>query len=362
MSPEFSSRSGHFARIAALETAGQSFVTATVVMRRAPVSSHLGDRAIIHPDGRMEGFVGGACSREIVRKHALLALDLGQPRLVMIRPDASEFPAAGVSETEVVVPMTCASEGSVNVYLEPHLPTRTLLVVGLTPVAELVARLGETVGERVWRVVTAEERRDLEPGAQGPTLEELGAALEALPAPLRAGLSAVVASQGHYDELALEALLRAGVGSVSLLASRRRAASVVELLHLQGLGPEQTGRIRAPAGLDLGARTPGEVAVSILAGLIAERRGGRRDVEAQSAGATPPAPARAPQVGEPSASGPGDSPEFAVSPVDGERVRIAGALHFADHEGTRYYFSCPNCKRRFLKEPERYLRAPAPEA
>lgn len=360
MAPDSSTRSGHFARVAALEEAGQSFVTATVVLRRAPVSSHLGDRAIIHADGRMEGYVGGACSREIVRRQALLALEAGHPRLVMIRPDASEFPAAssgtGSTDTEVVVPMTCASEGSVNVYLEPHVPAHTLLVVGLTPVAEMVARLGGALGERVWRVVSEGERRDLEPGGVGLTLEELGPALAALPAPALAGVSAVVASQGHYDELALEALLRAGVGSVSLLASRRRAATVLELLHLQGLGAEQTGRIRAPAGLDLGARTPGEVAVSILAELVAERRGRRAQVEAGVTGpvAAPPPPARPtePSVAE-------DAAEFAVSPVDGERIRIAGALHYADHGGTRYYFSCPNCKRRFLKDPERYLGAQA---
>ncbi|WP_102125036.1 XdhC family protein [Deinococcus planocerae] len=360
MSLDSSSRTGHFARVAALEAAGQSFVTATVVLRRAPVSSHLGDRAIIHEGGRMEGFVGGACSREIVRKQALLALERGEPRLVMIRPDASEFPGPGVSETEVVVPMTCASEGSVNVYLEPHLPAQTLLVVGLTPVAEMVARLAEAMGERVRRVVSEEERRDLDPGAEGLTLEELGPALAALPAPALERVAAVVASQGHYDELALEALLRAGVRSVSLLASRRRAASVLELLHLQGLTPEQTARVRAPAGLDLGARTPGEVAVSILAGLIEERRGGRRDVEARGVGSSPPPPVETPRGSELAVSGSENDSEFAVSPVDGERVRIAGALHFADHEGTRYYFSCPNCKRRFLKDPGRYLTAPQP--
>jgi len=169
------SRADHHARVARLEAEGARFVTATVVLRRAPVSSHMGDRAIVHEDGRMEGFVGGACSREIVRRQALEVLAGGSPRLVMIRPDAASEPDAGLEA--VVVPMTCASEGSVNVYLEPHQPARTLLVVGLTPVAEMVYRLAAAMGERVQRVVTREERRDLEPGTPALDLPALTDAL-----------------------------------------------------------------------------------------------------------------------------------------------------------------------------------------
>jgi xanthine dehydrogenase accessory factor len=357
MSFDATSRADHHARIAELEAAGQPFVTATVVLRRAPVSSHMGDRAIVHADGRMEGFVGGACSREIVRRQALEALLVGQPRLVMIRPDASSEPDLGGEA--VVVPMTCASEGSVNVYLEPHLPVRTLLVVGLTPVAEMVYRLAVSMGERVLRVVTGDEQRDLGPGTRSLGLDDLPGTLSAMSPGGLAQVSAVVASQGHYDELALEALLRGGVTSLALLSSRKRAVTVRELLHLQGLGSEHTDLIRAPAGLDLGARTPGEVAVSILAGLIADRQGkavqsgtvqnssgqdgtGERMAVQQ---------ALAPEV--PASASP--RPGYAVSPVDGEEVQIEGALHYADHGGTRYYFTCPNCKRRFLKSPESYL-------
>src|SRR6478672_5156304 len=116
-----------FEQIAALRREGRSFALATVVARRAPVSAHLGDRAIIFADGRMEGFVGGACAREIVRQQALESMAARHGRLVSIRPDASD-PAASGGE-HVVVPMTCSSEGAVDVFVEPFVQPRSLIVV-----------------------------------------------------------------------------------------------------------------------------------------------------------------------------------------------------------------------------------------
>ena len=378
------SPSGSFhARLAALQQAGERFVTATVVQRRAPVSSHLGDRAIIYPGGRMEGFVGGACSRDIVRKQALAALELGQPRLVMIRPDASELPL-GSGQDVVVVPMTCASEGAVNIYLEPHLPARLLIVAGLTPVAGMLVRLGAALGERVEQVVSEDERQDLPAGQWAVTLADLPAILAALLPGVCRSAAAVVASQGHYDELALEALLHAGVGDVALLSSRRRAVSVRELLTLQGVPPHDVQRVQAPAGLDLGGKTPGEVALAILAGIVARRHSGQQagrlqQGEHDAAPKSAPTPERTVLVPEPSARSPEAQtpvsavaagtvlsssglpvwgvtrPGYARSPVDGEEVQIAGALHHADHHGQRYYFTCPNCKCRFLKDPAQFL-------
>src|SRR4030095_16969728 len=123
-----------FEQIAALRRDGQSFALATVVGRHAPVSAHLGDRAIVFADGRMEGFVGGACSREIIRQQALDALKARCSRLVSIQPHASA--TATWPGEHVFVPMTCVSEGAIDVYVEPFVRARRLLVVGATPVAE----------------------------------------------------------------------------------------------------------------------------------------------------------------------------------------------------------------------------------
>jgi xanthine dehydrogenase accessory factor len=351
-------------QLSELQRSGASFVTATVVSRRAPVSSHLGDRAVVHADGRMDGFVGGSCSREIVRRQALDVLRLGRPRLVLIRPDASEETLQHAQDAEsVVVPMTCASEGAVDVYLEPHVPAPLLLVVGLTPVAEALARLGALMEREVVRVVTAAERGDLSDGDTCVALADLAAYLDALPEARLSGMAAVVASQGHYDEPALEPLLRSGVGFVGLLASRKRAVTVRELLELQGLSAEQTGRIRNPVGLDLGARTPAEVAVSILAEIIAvsqskvpmftSSEGYDAAQHRAEAGVLLPTAELNPGL-------PSPRPGFAFSPVDGEEIEMATAVHFAEYSGATYYFTCANCKRRFLKNPQQFLTQPEP--
>ncbi len=381
-----------------LKNSGSSFVTATVVSRKAPVSSHLGDRALVFADGRMQGFVGGSCSREIVRKQALEALKLGKPRLVLIRPDATLETIQHAADAEsVVVPMTCASEGAVDVYLEPHSPKPLLLVAGFTPVAEAVTKMAALLEYKIVRIVTEAELRDLEPNA-AVALSDLPVFLEQLSVVSRASLAAVVATQGHYDEPVLEALLLAKIGFVSLLASRKRAVTVRELLELQGVPLELVGQIRNPAGLDINAKTPAEVAVSILAEIIKTRDSsqamftnsskyqkpgignentlsvtgrvqatkarevlilGQEDPPLQNVGNYLQTRRGDPR-GLPATQPKNDDliPEntaFAISPVDGERIEIASAVHFADYNGTRYYFTCANCKRRFLKDPLKFL-------
>jgi xanthine dehydrogenase accessory factor len=244
-----------FARAMELDEGPEPFALATVVVRRSPVSSHLGDRAIVRADGTMEGFVGGACSREVVCRHALDAMRTGRGRLLQIRSDpTADVPHDDESE-RVVVPMGCASEGSVDVYIEPHLPRRVLLVAGLTPVAHDVARAGALLDRfRVVRAGSAAQVRD---------------ALGALDASGRASLCAVVATQGMFDEAALELVLSESAPAyVGLLASRKRAASVLAILAQQGVPAERLRAVRSPAGLDLGAHRPSEVAVTILAEII----------------------------------------------------------------------------------------------
>jgi xanthine dehydrogenase accessory factor len=357
--------------VLALKSSGSSFVTATVVSRRAPVSSHLGDRALIFADGRMQGFVGGSCSREIVRKQALEALNLGKPRLVLIRSDASFETMQHASDAEgIVVPMTCASEGAVDVYLEPHSPVPLLLIAGFTPVAQAVARMAILLEYNVIRIVTQAELRDCEPNT-AVALPELPAFLQQLSPESRAKLAAVVATQGHYDEPVLEALLLAGVGFISLLASRKRAVTVRELLELQGVPPELIASIRNPAGLDINAKTPAEVAVSILAEIIKARDSSQAmftsSSQYQDIRRGDPRGRPAPSIGNedllPVTGRVQDPPQqggaFAISPVDGERIEIASALHFAEYNGLTYYFTCANCKRRFLKDPQKFLTVTA---
>ncbi len=244
----------------------RAYAVATVVNRVAPVSSHLGDRAIIHADGRMVGFVGGSCSRDIVRTQALATLRTGEPRLVRIRHATLE---SEQQRDTVTILMGCASEGAVDVYIEPHVPKRQLLLAGFTPVADALAQLASPLDFVVTRFVDA---RELENGSNGMNLqpvESLSEFLNDLEGDVRSRTVAIAASQGHYDERALSAFLQHDLAFVGLLASRKRAESVMEVLQQEGISAERTGRIRSPVGLPIGARKPAEVAVAILAEVIA---------------------------------------------------------------------------------------------
>jgi xanthine dehydrogenase accessory factor len=329
-----------FEQIAALRREGQSFAVATVVARQAPVSAHLGDRAIVFADGRMEGFVGGACSREIIRQQALAAMKARCGRLVSIRTEAGG--SSGSNDEHVIVPMTCVSEGAIDVYVEPFVPARRLIVVGATPVAESVARLARHMNYDVVRVVESRELRDLD--QEAAMLGVTVAALDTLEAVLResarggSDLAAVVASQGHYDEEALETILRCGAAYIGLVASRTRGAAVRTLLEARGV--PGTATIRNPAGLDLGARTPPEVALSILAEIVQASPSGVSRVAAPTAA--------------PSAAAPPMS-TTAIDPVCGMSVTVLSARHTADVDGAPYYFCCAQCRAKFLNDPQAYL-------
>ena len=313
-----------FARPAQLERDRVAFALATVVARRSPVSSHLGDRALILADGTMDGFVGGACSREVVRREALRAIASGTPRLLRIRPERGAADAA--DGDAIVVPMGCASGGSVDVYIEPHVPLRRLIVAGDTAVADALARIAAQVPYDVVRVVDARELDALDAVA-GVHAIALGALDDLLDAERRAGrtgLLAVVASQGHYDEEVLEALLAAEPAFVGLVASRRRAAEVAAALARRGAAAEHVAMVHAPAGLDLGARTPGDVAISILAEIVGAA------ATAEQGGA----------AAEPAAVG--------IDPVCGMEVALDGARHRTEVDGRTYVFCCAGCQAAFV--------------
>jgi xanthine dehydrogenase accessory factor len=312
-----------FDRVAALRREGKPFAVATVVGRHAPVSAHLGDRAIVFADGRMEGFVGGACSREIVRREALASIAARQGRLVSIAPGVG---TADSTPEHVVVPMTCASEGAVDVFVEPFLKSRTLIVVGATPVGAALARLGRAMEYEIVRVVESREHADAaSDGGTVLVLDRLGDALDTA----GTDCAVVVASQGHYDEDALEVALTRPVGYVGLVASRKRGATVRSLLEERGVA--NVDSIRSPAGLDLGARAPAEVALSILAEIV--QSSARAEI-------APPSVALA---------------ETAVDPVCGMDVTVATARYTADVDGTTYYFCAASCREAFVKNPQSFL-------
>ncbi|MDR5683163.1 MAG: XdhC family protein [Armatimonadota bacterium] len=306
-------------RAAELRRAGRPFVLATVVRVEKPASTHPGDRALVTADGMLEGWVGGACSEPLVVREALRALVDRKARLVRIGPEDG-----GTSEGWVSAVTTCPSGGTVELFLEPVEPDPHLVVFGDSLVARTLVRLARTVGYRVTSVVEAE--------GHGPEADVVF--VRTLPSGSVTHVDgAVVATMGHWDEDALGEALRARVEYVALVASRRRARSVLDELRRRGFSDQDLAKVRAPAGLDLGPSTQEEIALAVLAEFAAHRR-------------------------SPSAQHRYAAPEEVTDPVCGMKVSTRGAAPTHRYRETTYYFCCSHCRDRFALAPQRYLVQP----
>jgi xanthine dehydrogenase accessory factor len=230
-------------RSAELEAARTPFVEVVVVRCAAPTSARPGDRALVLGDGTIEGFVGGSCADTTVRLQALRVLETGEPVLLRILPDEDD-PSRPAEDGAVVVANPCLSGGALELFLEPHMPSPRIAVAGESPVARALVELAGDVGFAA----------------------RLGAVAEP------GDFAAVVATLGHGDAEALRCALDAGCEHVALVASRVRGAAVLDELRAAGTPEEQVARVKTPAGLDIGARTHAEIALSILAELVSVRR------------------------------------------------------------------------------------------
>lgn len=340
----------YLVRAHALAEAGQAFVVATVVRAHAPTAAKAGAKAIITADGALEGWVGGACTQPAVVRESLKALADGTPRFLRLGPPEQ---LAGGQPGVIEVPLTCVSGGTLEIYLDPHRPAPRLLLVGHLPVVEALAALGADLG---FDVTVAGEGVTPE---QYPRAAQVRGYDPGRPAELAvpAGAYVVVATHGHYDEPALETVLQSDAAYVALVASRKRGAAVREYLRGSGLTSERLDRLRCPAGLDLGAVAPEEIALSILAEIVQVRR---RGAQASSASAsTAAAPPSAPELPaallamRPAAL-PTPGPGEAVDPVCHMLVEIAGARYKSEYNGRSYYFCAPGCQRTFAKNPAQF--------
>jgi xanthine dehydrogenase accessory factor len=315
---------------------GEPFVLAVVVRRESYSSAHQGDMAVITADGGYHGWLGGNCTQPTVKREARRALADGQPRLVSLSPEPGRNARPGVT----ALPMTCHSGGSVDVYLEPILPVPRLLVFGPSPAARALAALGHGMGYLV-DVVDPTGDRVAFPSADrilsSPSAPEVGA--------LGAGaenLFAVVATMGENDEDSVAAALALEPAYLGVVASRKRFGLIRESLVGRGIPGERLDRIKNPAGLDLGARLPEEVALSILAEMVQVRRSRLAELADEAAA-----------VAAPTAQG------EAIDPVCGMTVVTASARARAEHAGRAYFFCNPRCREKFLAAPERYLAGEA---
>jgi len=306
-------------RAAELRRRGETFVVATVVRVEPPTSAQAGDKALITADGKLWGWVGGSCSEGLVRREAIIAMGDAQPRLVKIAPDESPDHLPGV----VSHLSTCPSAGKLDVFIDPQLPRPLLLVVGDTPAARTLVKLGATIGYKTCAV---------HPGALAtdfPEADQVIGSLDLAPAQPNASTWAVVATMGHYDEVAIEALLRYDVAYIGLVASRRRAATVLGVLQGRGVGGLE--RVRRAADSSVGGSQE-EIALATLAEIAAERHADQRRY------AIP-------------------LPETAIDPICGMTVEVRGAMHTLRAGETIHYFCGARCLDAFkLREGQSISR------
>ncbi len=293
------------------------FALATVVVANQPTSGTPGARAIITSDAKIEGWVGGHCAQPTVVRQSLAALEDGQPRLVVLSPDAEvDVPhKAGV----IPVTMTCAGQGELQIFVEPFLPKAELVVIGSSPVARMLAQFGSLLDFEVW---ACDPNADMDAFPQADRLME---DLEALKSQLSPRSYVVVATFGGYDEAAIEAALESQASYVGLVASKKRMASIVDFLQEQGVSAEQLQRLQRPVGLPGRALRPAEIAFSVMAALVELRR----DAVGLSLEEVP-----APRA-------------EAIDPICGMTVDIATAMHKTERHGQMYYFCCAGCQAKF---------------
>lgn len=267
-----------------------AFVTATVVRAMRPTSVRPGDSAIVLADGTIEGFVGGVCAQASVRLHAARVLETGEPVILRLEPGGGE---ASAEDAIVVDHNPCLSGGTMEIFLEPQLPAARILVVGDTPIARVLAEVARAAGYDVH--------------ADEPTEEDS---------------AVVVASHGEDEERVLSAALEAGVGYVALVASDKRGAAVRDSLD----GPDALReQLHTPAGLAIGATTPAEIAIAILAEIVSTRV------------ARPVLLSASPAV-------------TAIDPICGMEVSAVDATVHIEVDGERVYFCCEGCRDRYLEQ------------
>jgi xanthine dehydrogenase accessory factor len=285
-----------------LSDRGETFAWATVVWRQGPSSGKEGCQAIVTADGVLDGWIGGACAEPAVVREAVRAIADGEPRLLLLGTSGrfGETVPAGMT----VVPIACQSEGALEIYVEPVEPAPHLLVVGRSPMARTLVGLATALGWSAELIGRTE-------------FDEIG------PRSM-----VVVATQGHFDEDAVEGALRAAPAYVGLVGSRRRGEAVLGYLADRGVPRADLDRVRVPAGLDLGPVPHREIAVAILAELVAFR-------------ASRPA------------AGPSPVPE-PVDPVCGMTVEPIGEA--IEYEGRAYHFCCAGCRDAFRRDPGAYAR------
>lgn len=325
---------------ARLTSERQPYALATVVRSERPTSGKPGNMALISADGVMHGWIGGSCTRSEVIRHALETLDQGEPRLLAFGS------SSGRPDDLVPVPMSCSSGGKVEVHVNPVLPAPVLIVAGRSPVALALVRLGGAMGYATVAEASEEVAEDEALAAAADEVVDDLAETAARYAERPRGwkLYGVVATMGQRDERSLAELAAAAPDYLGVIASPTRMEEVRRVLAAHGLDEAEIARVRGPAGLNIGAESPEEIAVSILAEIV------QLEAQPKESGAVGSGDAAAED-----AATAARAEDQATDPVCGMTVPVAGSPSSV-YEGEPVYFCCEGCRARFDASPEAYLQ------
>lgn len=335
-----------FSKANELKTNGVPFATATVIRVEKPTSGKTGDKAIITADGTLYGWIGGSCAQPTVIKEALRALSTGESRFIRLSPDPSSLvPREGLID----LPMMCFSGGTLEIYIEPQHALPRLLIMGSTPIARYLAHLGKVMNYEVIAV----DPDGGELAHADRSIADLDTAAEYI----RPETFVVIATHGHYDEPAVEAVAKAKPAYIGVVASQKRFKAILEYLHGQGLTDDELIVLKAPAGLDIQARTGDEIALSIMAEIVQRRR---NRTEAFDIEALQPDDAQSHAEHHPGETPNKVSPAIAIDLICGMEVEIATAKFTHVYEGQTYYFCSAGCKTTFASNPTEYVESEPP--
>lgn len=315
-----------------LKKKNEPFAIAQVVRRDAPSSGKVGDKALINKYGEIIGWVGGGCVKGIVVKEAEDAIRTGKARLVKIGKSFTESKQEGVMEYK----MTCQSEGTVEIYIEPVLPPPHLLVIGNSAIARALVKMAGFAGYWITGVAQDATLRTFE------KVDELITQINLSQVKTSVASFIVVVTQGEGDEKALAEALKKEYAYLGFVASRKKMASIKEFLESSGIDKKKIESITSPAGIDIKAKKPEEVAISILAQII----------QIQNSMAVPVAFEQFETTKEDG----GKAPVYYINPVCGVPVDMNNPKHVVDYKGEKVYFCCDGCKVKFDAEPDKYMK------
>jgi len=297
-----------------------AYATAVIVRRKIPSSGKPGDKAIITADGHIHGWVGGGCTQGIVLKEALLSIQEGKPRHISITPTANKNEDLYTKSYS----MTCQSGGEVDVFIDPVLPKPTIHLFGISHIALALSKIAIAANYPVICVGNQADKSIFPEVDHFMSTDDFTEVEDAY---------IVVCTQGLNDEISLLTATRSNPAYLSFVSSRKKANAIFNYLRKEGVSFDQLKTIKTPAGIDIGAKLPEEVAISILAQIIQHSRQVKEQQPIQI-----------------------NNEDYYINPVCQIPVQKSAAKHIVEHNGEKVYFCCDGCHASFTQSPESYLQ------